>query len=237
MGYKEFEKQKEIGKEKPILVISELIGEALEYGDLADFVNETKRHLKASFNSPLSNSIDDGIKEKLMSLLNIYTEQVENKQKWLTTMGIIERKIIQYRYYRNTHVAISTQAQKSGDNTYNYILLRSPFMDAITGKKEIRIYFNKLEDYPSFKTIEDLCKDNKFYQDAIFAIRNEMESIMLSDGIDLKKLVTGFEQSESIQEIIDAKSKRYNEEILSLQQTISTLVIENLELKKQVKGI
>jgi hypothetical protein len=49
-------------------------------------------------------------------------------------------------------VAISTQAQKSGDNTYNYILLRSPFMDAITGKKEIRIYFNKLEDYPSFKT-------------------------------------------------------------------------------------
>ena len=233
MGYKEFKKQGELSKEKPFSVISDLIGETIEDGDLYDFIRSTKAHLKASFNAPTLLN-DQMIKNKIVELLKVYNEQVDIKQSWFTTMGLIERKIIQYRYYRNTQVSISTQAQKSGDNKYNYILLRSPFIDSFTGKKEIRIYFNKLEDYPKYKTIDNLIKNEAFYNSAIEAIRKEMENIMTKDGIDFKRLFKEFENLESVELILQAKELTFKQEIENLQNIISALSQENLRLKQEL---
>ena len=48
-------------------------------------------------------------------------------------------------------------------------------MDLFTGKQEVRIYFNKLEDFPGFNSIEELKEDEKF--------RNKVEAKNKLEGM------------------------------------------------------
>ena len=103
-------------------------------------------------------------------------------------MGLVERKILQLRCYKNPTLAFSIQEQKSGENTFSYIVIRALFIDLYSGKKEIRRYFNKLEDYPKFNSIEELKTDKAFLSDALVEIKSVMAEIINNEGITIEYL-------------------------------------------------
>ena len=139
-------------KERTQPVLSDIMGETNEKGRLAEFIRETELNINTDLEEP---SIHDlKYKGQITNLLTELKYQTESNSRWFTLIGLLERKIIQLRLYRNIYVSFSTQLQKSGSNRFNYILLRAPFMDLYTGKQEIRIYYKKLEDFPGFDSID-----------------------------------------------------------------------------------
>lgn len=174
-------------KEKTQVVFSDIIGETKEQGSLADFIRETENNLNASIDNPTSN--DAKYKKEIITLLSELKKQSEKNNKWLTLMGLIERKIIQFRLLRNKQISYSTQLQKSGDNKFNYILLRAPFMELYSGKKEVRVYYNKLEDYKGFNSIDQLKLDDNFKTKSTDSIGFEMEKIIDKEGITTEFLI------------------------------------------------
>lgn len=235
MGYKDFKKQQIItNKERVFPVLSDLIGETKNDGDINDFIKSTQVHLESKVAEPIITN-DAKAKNVIVGLLGNYKEQVNKKNGWLTKMGLIERKIMQYRYFRNTQVAFSTQSQKSGDNIFTYILLRSPFVDSFKGKKEIRLYFNKLEDYPNISSIEELANNKKFYNQAITEIRKEMERIMSLDGINYESLFKELDSIDEIEKQHKSINLAYEEKIRDLEVAIMLLKKENNQLKQNKK--
>lgn len=184
MSYDEILKQTQrLSKEKTQPVFSEIIGQTIEMGKLAEFIKETETNLNTELVEPTVK--DSYLKNRLSDMLAELQIQTDRQKRWLTLIGLLERKIIQVRLYRNIQVSYSTQIQKSGQNKFNYILLRAPFMDVYTGKKEVRIYFKKLEDFPNFTSIDELKEDKHFKSSAIESIRQEMMNIMENDGVDI----------------------------------------------------
>jgi hypothetical protein len=57
-----------------------------------------------------------------------------------------------------------------------------------SGKKEIRRYFNKLEDYPKFNSIEELKTDKTFLSDALVEIKSIMAEMINKEGISIEYL-------------------------------------------------
>lgn len=185
MSYNEILRNSQRGnKERALPVFSDIIGETAVKGRLSDFIKDTESNINLNISEPTIKT--NTYKKRMVDLLEELKSQTETNKRWLTLIGLLERKIIQYRLYRNIHISYSTQLQRSGSNMFNYILLRAPFMDLFTGKQEVRIYFKKLEDFAGFNSIEELKEDEKFKSSAIEAVRQEMENWMESEGVSLE---------------------------------------------------
>ena len=176
-----------INKEKVQSVFSDVIGETNELGKLADFLKETNTNISSILDEPIAPS-DDKLKKEITVLLSKFQNQTKHNIHWITIMGLLERKILQLRLYRNVQISYSTQLQKSGDNKYNYILLRAPFVDIYTGRKEVRVYHNKLEDYGT-STIDELKERKDFKNDAVQVVRKEMDILMEKEGITMEYII------------------------------------------------
>ena len=83
-------------------------------------------------------------------------------------------------------------------------MLRSPFFDLIEGKIEIRVYYTKMEDYPTYSSIEDLVNGNKdFVSKSKKEVKDKMYEIIKNNPISftqikeaLKKVETDFDRKE-----------------------------------------
>ena len=157
--------------------------------------------------------------------------ETESNNRWLTLIGILERKIIQLRLYRNIQVSFSTQIQKSGEKKFNYILLRAPFMDLYSGKKEIRVYYKKIEDFVGYNSIEELKENNEFKAAAIETIRKEMELTIEKEGISIDYL------RDELNKIEQGQNKSKIELIAKQQNTASQLKEEIKTLKKRIEDL
>ena len=175
-----------ITKEKSQPVFSDIIGATAEVGRLAEFIKETEININAELEHP--NAQNTKYKNQIENLLQLLKFETDSNNRWLTLIGILERKIIQLRLYRNIQVSFSTQIQKSGEKKFNYILLRAPFMDLYSGKKEIRVYYKKIEDFVGYNSIEELKENNEFKAAAIETIRKEMELTIEKEGISIDYL-------------------------------------------------
>lgn len=221
MSYDEILKQSQrLTKEKAQPVFSEIIGQTIDMGKLAEFIKETEANLNTELEEPTVK--DSYLKNRLSDMLAELKNQTDRQKKWLTLIGLLERKMIQVRLYRHIQVSYSTQIQKSGQNKFNYILLRAPFMDVYTGKKEIRIYYKKLEDFPNFTSIDKLKEDIHFKSSAIESVRQEMMNIMENDGIDI----------HYIRE--ELNKMRIENENSSMRKIVELTKI-NLQLRKELK--
>jgi hypothetical protein len=209
-------------KEKTHVVFSDIIGETNDTGRLAEFIKETEQHINSELENPTIHNIK--YRTQIVNLLNELKHQTEDNKRWLTLIGLLERKIIQLRLYRNINVSYSTQVQKSGINKFNYILLRAPFMDLFKGRKEIRIYYKKLEDFPGFDTIDKLKEDINFKTTAIETVRVEMENWMDKEGITIDYIRDELNKINQIRE--NHKSKK----IVELTLLVS-------ELRKEIKSL
>lgn len=218
-----------ITKEKSQPVFSDIIGATTEVGRLAEFIKETEININAELDHP--NAQNTKYKNQIENLLQLLKFETESNNRWLTLIGILERKIIQLRLYRNIQVSFSTQIQKSGEKKFNYILLRAPFMDLYSGKKEIRVYYKKIEDFVGYNSIEELKENNEFKAAAIETIRKEMELTIEKEGISIDYLrdeLNKIEQSQNISKI---------ELIAKQQNTASQLKEEIKTLKKRIEEL
>ena len=174
-------------KENLTPVFSEFIGETKGQGKIDNFVDDSKSNLK------MSSSIKSDIHEvkfnsDLSKLLNLFEGETDQRKRWLTIIGLIERKILQLRCYKNPTLAFSIQSQKSGDNYFSYIVIRAVFFDLYIGKKEIRRYFNKMEDYPQYNSLEELKCDSSFINEALIEIKSIMADLINKEDITIEYL-------------------------------------------------
>ena len=170
-------------------------------------------------------------KNQIENLLQLLKFETDSNNRWLTLIGILERKIIQLRLYRNIQVSFSTQIQKSGEKKFNYILLRAPFMDLYSGKKEIRVYYKKIEDFVGYNSIEELKESNEFKAAAIETIRKEMELTIEKEGISIDYL------RDELNKIEQSRNKAKIELIAKQQNTASQLKEEIKTLKKRIEEL
>ncbi len=174
-------------KENLVPVLSDLVGETEGQGKIDNFIDDSMSNLKMP-----SNIKSDPNELKFNSdhskLLDLYKSETSVSKRWLTIMGLIERKILQLRCYKNPTLAFSIQEQKSGDNIFRYIVIRAPFIDLYTGKKEIRRYHTKLEDYPKFNSLEELKSDSVFLNEAVTEIKEIMAQQIKKEDITLEYL-------------------------------------------------
>ena len=166
---------------KWVTVFSDIIGELENEGQLSDFkeaqgLNELIK---------LEGSSNTKIQTELIDCSKIYIEETKNNKDWLTAMGLLERKILQYKYYEEPSIAYSAHKRKSGDKEYTYIFLRCPFYDMLTGKFELRVYHNKLEDYPQYSSLDELKEDASFQLTAKKAVQDEMQKQIEESEITL----------------------------------------------------
>jgi hypothetical protein len=174
-------------KENLIPVFSEFIGETKGQGKIDNFVDDSKKNLKMSSSIKLDTH-EVKFNSDLSKLLNLFESETDESKRWLTIMGLIERKILQLRCYKNPTLAFSIQSQKSGDNFFSYIVIRAVFFDLYTGKKEIRRYFNKMEDYPQYNSLEDLKSDPFFMNEALIEIKSIMADLINKEDITIEYL-------------------------------------------------
>jgi hypothetical protein len=210
-------------KERTQPVFSDIMGETNEKGRLAEFIRETELNINTDLEEPSIHDIK--FKGQITNLLTELKYQTQSNSRWFTLIGLLERKIIQLRLYRNIYVSFSTQLQKSGSNRFNYILLRAPFMDLYTGKQEIRIYYKKLEDFPGFDSIDELKEVPEFRCAAIETVRLEMEKWIDSEGITLDYI------REELNKIHQESAAAKNKKIVELSKLASQLKEENKKLK------
>ena len=189
MGYRDIKlsKQPKTYKENLTPVFSDLIGEMEGQGKVDNFIDDSLNNLGMPSNIP-SDPFEIKFNGDLKSLLNTYRNDATANKRWLTIIGLVERKILQLRCYKNPTLAFSIQEQKSGENTFSYIVIRALFIDLYSGKKEIRRYFNKLEDYPKFNSIEELKTDKTFLSDALVEIKSVMAEMIKNEGINIEYL-------------------------------------------------
>ena len=189
MGYRDINlsKQPKTYKENLAPVFSDLIGEMEGQGKVDNFIDDSLNNLGLPSNIT-SDPFEIKFNGDLKSLLTTYKNDATANKRWLTIMGLVERKILQLRCYKNPTLAFSIQEQKSGENTFSYIVIRALFIDLYSGKKEIRRYFNKLEDYPKFNNIEELKTDKAFLSDALVEIKSVMAEIINNEGITIEYL-------------------------------------------------
>ena len=218
-----------ITKEKSQPVFSDIIGATTEVGRLAEFIKETELNINAELEHP--NSQNTKYKNQIENLLQLLKFETDSNNRWLTLIGILERKIIQLRLYRNIQVSFSTQMQKSGEKKFNYILLRAPFMDLYSGKKEIRVYYKKIEDFVGYNSIEELKENNEFKAAAIETIRKEMELTIEKEGISIDYL------RDELNKIEQSQNKSKIELIAKQQNTASQLKEEIKTLKKRIEEL
>lgn len=218
-----------ITKEKSQPVFSDIIGATTEVGRLAEFIKETEININAELDHP--NAQNTKYKNQIENLLQLLKFETDSNNRWLTLIGILERKIIQLRLYRNIQVSFSTQMQKSGEKKFNYILLRAPFMDLYSGKKEIRVYYKKIEDFDGYNSIEELKENNEFKAAAIETIRKEMELTIEKEGISIDYL------RDELNKIEQGQNKSKIELIAKQQNTASQLKEEIKTLKKRIEDL
>lgn len=218
-----------ITKEKSQPVFSDIIGATTEVGRLAEFIKETEININAELEHP--NAQNTKYKNQIENLLQLLKFETDSNNRWLTLIGILERKIIQLRLYRNIQVSFSTQIQKSGEKKFNYILLRAPFMDLYSGKKEIRVYYKKIEDFVGYNSIEELKENNEFKAAAIETIRKEMELTIEKEGISIDYL------RDELHKIEQGQNKSKIELIAKQQNTASQLKEEIKTLKKRIEDL
>ena len=218
-----------ITKEKSQPVFSDIIGATTEVGRLAEFIKETEININAELEHP--NAQNTKYKNQIDNLLKLLKFETDSNNRWLTLIGILERKIIQLRLYRNIQVSFSTQIQKSGEKKFNYILLRAPFMDLYSGKKEIRVYYKKIEDFVGYNSIEELKENNEFKAAAIETIRKEMELTIEKEGISIDYL------RDELNKIEQGRNKSKIELIAKQQNTASQLKEEIKTLKKRIEEL
>ena len=192
MAYRDIKlsKQTKTSKEDLTPVFSDLIGEMEGQGKIDNFIDGSLTNLSLPSNIS-SDPFEIKFNNDLNKLLTTYKNDATANERWLTIMGLIERKIFQLRCYKNPTLAFSLQEQKSGENTFSYIVIRALFIDLYSGKKEIRRYFNKLEDYPKFNTLDDLKTDKSFLNDAL----NEIKSVM-AEQINKEEITLDYLKSE-----------------------------------------
>jgi hypothetical protein len=174
-------------KENLVPVLSDLVGETEGQGKIDNFIDDSMSNLKMPSNIK-SDPHEVKFNADHSKLLDLYKSKTDNCKRWLTLMGLIERKIMQLRCYKNPTLAFSIQEQKSGDNFFRYIVIRAPFIDLYTGKKEIRRYHTKLEDYPKFNSLEELKSDPVFLSEAITEIKDIMAQQINKEDITLEYL-------------------------------------------------
>lgn len=215
MGYRDIKlsKQPKTYKENLTPVFSDLIGEMEGQGKVENFIADSLNNLGLPSNIN-SDPFEIKFNSDLRSLLTTYRNDAAANKRWLTIMGLVERKILQLRCYKNPTLAFSIQEQKSGENTFSYIVIRALFIDLYSGKKEIRRYFNKLEDYPKFNSLEELKTDKTFVNDALVEIKSVMAEMIKKEGItieylesELKKLER-FSHATNISDSTDDNAKK-----------------------------
>lgn len=188
MAYRDINISKQAApKENLTPVFSEFIGETKGQGKIDNFVDDSKSNLKMSSSIKLDTH-EVKFNGDLSKLLNLFESETDQRKRWLTIMGLIERKILQLRCYKNPTLAFSIQSQKSGDNYFSYIVIRAVFFDLYTGKKEIRRYFNKMEDYPQYNSLEELKSDPNFMNEALIEIKSIMADLINKEDITIEYL-------------------------------------------------
>jgi len=199
MGYRDINlsKQPKTYKENLAPVFSDLIGEMEGQGKIDNFIDGSLTNLSLPSNIS-SDPFEIKFNNDLNKLLTTYKNDATANERWLTIMGLIERKIFQLRCYKNPTLAFSLQEQKSGENTFSYIVIRALFIDLYSGKKEIRRYFNKLEDYPKFNTLDDLKTDKSFLNDALNEIKSVMAEQINKEDITLDYLKSELQKLKTI---------------------------------------
>jgi len=195
MAYRDIKlsKVQKSNKENLTPVFSDLIGEMEGQGKIDNFIDDSIANLNMSSNIS-SDPFEVKFNSELTKLISSYKNDATANERWLTIMGLIERKILQLRCYKNPTLAFSLQEQKSGENTFSYIVIRALFIDLYSGKKEIRRYFNKLEDYPKFNNLDDLKTDKSFLNDAFIEIKSVMAEQINHEGITLDYLESELEK-------------------------------------------
>jgi len=199
MAYRDIKlsKQTKTNKEDLTPVFSDLIGEMEGQGKIDNFIDGSLTNLSLPSNIS-SDPFEIKFNNDLNKLLTTYKNDATANERWLTIMGLIERKIFQLRCYKNPTLAFSLQEQKSGENTFSYIVIRALFIDLYSGKKEIRRYFNKLEDYPKFNTLDDLKTDKSFLNDALNEIKSVMAEHINKEDITLDYLKSELQKLKTI---------------------------------------
>jgi hypothetical protein len=205
MGYRDIIKgidsSKQEAKEKLVPVFSDIVGKSDSDGLLAQFVEYTEDNLKPTndfYYKIYANILNNN---DLENALRVYESQFNSRKKWITLMGLLERKIFQYRCLRKPNIAISIQEQKSGENKFKYILARAQFVTLFEGKKELRVYLKKLEDYPGYNTLEELKNSDNFIQSAYESIRDEMKQIMSKESIELDYIIKELKSIDPYSEV------------------------------------
>lgn len=199
MAYRDIKlsKQTKTNKEDLTPVFSDLIGEMEGQGKIDNFIDGSLTNLSLPSNIS-SDPFEIKFNSDLNKLLTTYKNDATANERWLTIMGLIERKIFQLRCYKNPTLAFSLQEQKSGENTFSYIVIRALFIDLYSGKKEIRRYFNKLEDYPKYNTLDDLKTDKSFLNDALNEIKSVMAEQINKEDITLDYLKSELQKLKTI---------------------------------------
>ena len=196
MAYRDINISKQAApKENLTPVFSEFIGETEGQGKIDNFLDDSKSNLKMSSSIKLDTH-EVKFNSDLSKLLNLFESETEERKRWLTIMGLIERKILQLRCYKNPTLAFSIQSQKSGDNYFSYIVIRAVFFDLYTGKKEIRRYFNKMEDYPQYNSLEELKSDPTFMNEALIEIKSIMAEFINKEEITIEYLESQLRSQE-----------------------------------------
>ena len=199
MAYRDIKlsKQTKTNKEDLTPVFSDLIGEMEGQGKIDNFIDGSLTNLSLPSNIS-SDPFEIKFNNDLNKLLTTYKNDATANERWLTIMGLIERKIFQLRCYKNPTLAFSLQEQKSGENTFSYIVIRALFIDLYSGKKEIRRYYNKLEDYPKFNTLDDLKTDKSFLNDALNEIKSVMAEQINKEDVTLDYLKSELQKLKTI---------------------------------------
>jgi predicted nucleic acid-binding Zn-ribbon protein len=104
-------------------------------------------------------------------------------------------------------------------------------MDLYSGKKEIRVYYKKLEDFTGFDNIDALKYDKEFKNAAIETIRKEMELLIEKEGISIEYI------TEELNKIEQGQHKLKIDLIAKQQNTASQLKEEIKNLKKRIEEL
>ena len=196
MGYEDILKKiRTTEKQKFVPVFSDIIGDSNDKGKLADFLLLNQQTVD-DYRMGKSTSLLSNEMEYLNDLKRLYRDEAHYHNMWLTMMGLLEIKILQHHCLASPRIAYSLQIQKSGDKKFNYIVLRFQFYSVLQGKKEIRIYFNKIEDYPKYKTLDELKKDKSFILESEKVVREEMRKEIEKDHVTFEQFKDNFQEVE-----------------------------------------
>jgi predicted transcriptional regulator len=201
----------DISRYKNITVFAELFSELRDKGNIQK-LNEYRLVNKQDAINEVSNSSYAGVAKSFVETRKQFKETILNVRPLLIIMTIMERMLIQIDCFLDPKVTSRILEQKSGENsTFRYIVLRAPFFHLINGKKEVRAYFGKIEDFINCNSIDDVKHAfPKFDQEAKDIIRAVMyeqmhDTIKLWDQIksNMPKVDIQFNDF-----IFDIKSKK-----------------------------